>query len=242
MSLALLGAGSAVDAASPPGLPVGWWDFGDMSKTDAVNNNDPIGSWTSREGNALALTAAGAARPTLKIVGGKPYAAGLGAQKMSVSSALLRITGDLTIVVAVRKTAGGSFGGIVGCQTNAATINQYFFTFTGHASVAEQLLAEADGTNSESFTANNANFALATWAASAVRRSASGKFVGPTGSDTFTPTITPTSNGSSVFTIFDRNGASALPLTGDIACVLIYASALSDGDIALARAYAGTRF
>lgn len=231
--------------ASPPvGAPVAWWDFTDMAMTDAVNDGDPITFWRDKTSNQIILNASGAARPTLKIVGGKPFARFAGSQVMTAADAIFaRVTGDLTIIMAAYKPDYGVTGCIIACQTNLATKNQYELRYTNHASVIQpEVVHASDAANEQMQSASNSTFAEDTWFTSAFRRTGTTafKFYGAT-SDSGVPTITPTSDASSIFYMGNRK-SSGMPLTGDIACVLIYASALSDADVGTARTYAAARY
>lgn len=244
-------------ASGYSGVPVSlgalaWYDPSDLSTmfqdsagtTPVTADGDPVGLILDKSGNGLDLSqGTAAARPLYKTAGGLHWLQLDGVDdKLSVNDALLRILGDLTLCAGAYKDAGGSYGGILSCQTGAGTVNAYEWRFTNAAADLQQEFVAADGASAESDAIPTGFGAFATTYVASLRRD-----VGATvemslnaSRQSLTHTMVPTADASSAFVMGDRN-AGGIPLAGRIYQAVVFNSRLSDPDLATLETFVGDK-
>jgi hypothetical protein len=199
----------------------------------------------SGNGNHV-IQATAAARPILTVGSGLYYLLLDGVDDdLRANVANLRITGDLTLSAGLYKNAGGSFGGIMTCQTNPATINPYEWRFGNHATVLDPELVWADGATLQDYLAAGPND-IGTYATPTVvsmRRTTSVSIEHSVNKLRVIyggVTVVPTSDASSTFVIGNRLN-SGVPLAGRFYGGLVIATKLSDADLAAYETIIGTK-
>jgi len=233
----------------------GWWDpsdlstmFKDTAGTQPVTaDGDAVARINDKSGNGNHLVQATTANcPTFRKVGAICYLDFDGTDDcLSLASANLAIVGDLTLSASAYKNAGGSYGGLLTCQTNAGTVNPYEFRFSNHATVAQPELIAANATTAESTMAGgpgNVGPLAAALVASMRRSVASSVELSVNKSRvSYASTMTPTADASSTFTMGNRHGDLGIPLAGRIYGAVAIAGRLSDANLGNLETWLGAK-
>lgn len=236
------------------GVAGAWYDPSDLSTlfqdsagtTPVTADGDPVGKMLDKSGNGNHLLQATAGkRPLYKTSGGLSWLQFDGTDDvLAVNAANLRLVGDLTLSVAAYKNGASTYGGILCCQTNAATINPYEWRFAPNATVLQPDFVAANGAATEQDLAGGPNDVgiLATPTVVSLRRSIGVNIEHSVNKSrtTYAHTMVPTSDASSVFTMGDRN-TTGIPLAGRIYQAVVNASLLSDINLAKLETYLGSK-
>jgi hypothetical protein len=250
-NLSLSGGAASLEAPETISGLQAWYDPSDLSTmwkdtagTDPVTaDGDAVARIDDKSGNARHLTQGTAAnRPLYKTAGGLHWLQFDGTNdQLSVNSAGLRITGDLTLCAGVYKNAGGTFGGILSCQTGAATVNAYEWRLSNHGTLAVMEFIAGDGAAVESDAVGTVTGTLAAAHVLSVRRDGGATIdFSLDGADEIQQAHTkvPTADASSVFVMGNRN-ATGIPLAGRIYAATVYDALLSAGDLGTLETYVG---
>jgi hypothetical protein len=253
-NLSLTGSGAPVPLSLSP---LAWYDPSDLTTmfqtgsraapgTAVSADGDPVGLILDKSGNQLDLTQGTAAnRPLYKTSGGLHWLQFDGSDdSLSINHASLRLLGDMTLCAAAYKNAGGSFGGILSCQTGAATVNAYEWRFSSAAGDLEPQFVSADGAAAEADAPSTAELlhTFATACVSSIRRDggATVEFGLDGAREVEIHTTVPTADASSVFVMGNRS-AGGIPLAGRIYQASVFGSYLSNGDLALLETHHGAK-
>lgn len=210
---------------------VGWWkaDAGTFQDsglvTPAAADGDLTGGWVDQSGNSQTLTAAGAARPTLKLAiqNGRSVLRFAGAHRLD--SALFALNQPVTVCLAGTNTVGGNNAFADAVDVNITRVVDR---------VADTTLRLYTGTVFDTtvttLTAWNALVAVFNGASSVLNFNGA-ETTGNAGAG----------NGQGV-RVGAQGGAPSNFLTGDIGEVIVYSAALSPTDRAFIQAYLKSRW
>jgi hypothetical protein len=212
----------------------------DSAGTTPAAIDSPVGKINDKSGNGNHATqATAAARPMLREASGLKYLDFDGIDDHLASTAAgLRITGNLTLLAAIRKDSLSRFDMLMTCQTNAASVNQYEFRAANGAASPVQLTFIAADTTVESDSSTNILATAANKVISLRRSSGVEIEIGVnTTTETAAHTKVPTSDSNSEFRLGSRKG-TALFFDGRMYPAIVVARRISDSEIANARQYA----